>query len=241
MSIYPSVSVAHPYVYKLTHRETKQFYIGYREANKLPASEDIGSTYWSSSKLIKDIGFDKFDVEIIAEFFNADDAYRFENELIEEAFSNPLCLNKHYTNKELKRKFKHDKPHTAKAKKKMSEALKKMPIETRMAITAKLRGRKQTQKAIEAMKQSKLGHVTSEETKLKISLSLQGEKHHNAKEWVIEKENGEIMTVFSLSEICGNVGKNATEGIDRTMLKRRSASGLFYKGFRILTSASKRS
>ena len=25
-----------PYVYKLTHKETGQFYIGYREANKLP-------------------------------------------------------------------------------------------------------------------------------------------------------------------------------------------------------------
>ena len=40
-----------PYVYKLTHKETGQFYIDYRENNTLTADEDI-IIYQSSSKLI---------------------------------------------------------------------------------------------------------------------------------------------------------------------------------------------
>lgn len=86
-----------PYVYKLTHKETGEFYIGYRAANKVYSSNDLGYKYFSSSKKVKTIGFENFHIEIVAEFFNAEDAYEFEQGLIKENFKDPLCLNKHYT------------------------------------------------------------------------------------------------------------------------------------------------
>lgn len=35
----------YPYVYKGTNKETGEFYIGYREANKLPSKLDLGFRY----------------------------------------------------------------------------------------------------------------------------------------------------------------------------------------------------
>ena len=84
-----------PYVYKLTHKETGQFYIGYRCANKVRSELDI-LRYKSSSKYVKELGFENFNIEIIAEFFNAEDAYEFEQNLIKESFDNNLILNKSY-------------------------------------------------------------------------------------------------------------------------------------------------
>lgn len=92
-----------PYVYWITHKETGQFYIGYREANKIPASEDL-PIYQTSSRNIKKLKFENFNWKIIAEFLDGDSAYEFENRLIEENFKNPLCLNKHFV-KDGKRKF----------------------------------------------------------------------------------------------------------------------------------------
>lgn len=86
-----------PYVYKLTHKETGEFYIGYRAANKVNAAVDIGFKYFSSSRKVKSIGFENFHIEIVAEFFKADVAYEFEQNLIKENFKDPLCLNEHYT------------------------------------------------------------------------------------------------------------------------------------------------
>ena len=37
-----------PYVYKLVHKETGEFYIGFRCANKVPANEDLGIKYFTS-------------------------------------------------------------------------------------------------------------------------------------------------------------------------------------------------
>lgn len=84
-----------PYVYRLQHKVTKQFYIGSRtnKLQKLPAEQDI-LLYKSSSKYVKDLGFENFDIEIIAIFFDPKDAYKFEQELIFVDFKNPLILNK---------------------------------------------------------------------------------------------------------------------------------------------------
>lgn len=82
-----------PYVYKLTHKVTGQFYIGYRSANKNIAEEDIGVNYFSSSKKVKELGFENFNIEILAEFFTKNHAYDFEQEAISESFGDSLCLN----------------------------------------------------------------------------------------------------------------------------------------------------
>lgn len=42
-----------PYVYKLTHKETGQFYIGFRKANKVNSNQDLGLKYFSSSSELR--------------------------------------------------------------------------------------------------------------------------------------------------------------------------------------------
>jgi len=109
-----------PYVYKLINRETNEFYFGYRFQNVklgLRSFDDIGKKYFTSSKYVKH-SFHKFDIEVIAEFFKIDDAYDFEQTLIKDHITDPLCLNKHYQNFS-NRKFKHNVPHSEESKRKM--------------------------------------------------------------------------------------------------------------------------
>ena len=85
---------AHPYVYICTHRHTKQFYIGYREANVLPASQDLPQ-YRTSNPFVRN-NFEDFEWVIVAEFFEGLYAYDYEQNLIKEHFNNPLIINKQY-------------------------------------------------------------------------------------------------------------------------------------------------
>jgi hypothetical protein len=89
----------------VVNKFTNEFYIGYREGNKLPASQDI-LLYKTSSKKVRP-NFHNFTPFIIAEFFTAtarDDAYWFEQELIENHIKDPLCLNEYFINKSQGRK-----------------------------------------------------------------------------------------------------------------------------------------
>jgi hypothetical protein len=81
-----------PYVYKCTHRETGEFYIGLRFANKVPASEDLGIHYFTSSKNVK-LRFAEFEYEIIQEFESKEEACIFEQKAIKENWKNPKLLN----------------------------------------------------------------------------------------------------------------------------------------------------
>lgn len=85
MTIYHSTKKM-PYVYRCTEKETDKFYIGYRYKNYLPSTQDLGHKYFTSNDYVKN-NFEKFDVEIIAEFFHKKDAYKFESELIRETKS----------------------------------------------------------------------------------------------------------------------------------------------------------
>ena len=96
MNIYESTR-AMPYVYICIHKETKQFYYGYREYNttlSLPSTTDF-PLYRTSSKEVNP-HFENYDWYIVAEFFNGDDAFEFEQNLISENWGNPLMLNKQY-------------------------------------------------------------------------------------------------------------------------------------------------
>jgi len=104
MDIYKSNNSSFPYVYIGTHKHTGEFYIGYREKNKVNSSKDFGILYktTSSSKLVKE-EFHNFEWIIIAEFFTetgGEDAYWFEQDLIKEHIKNSLCLNKQYIDRE---------------------------------------------------------------------------------------------------------------------------------------------
>jgi hypothetical protein len=85
-----------PYVYKLIHKITGQFYIGFRKANKIYSNQDIGVFYFSSSAVVNKLGFENFNIDIIAEFFKPEDAYEFEQNLIKENFKDQLILNKRH-------------------------------------------------------------------------------------------------------------------------------------------------
>lgn len=84
-----------PYVYLVTNRYTKQFYIGMRSANKVIAEEDLGIYYFTSSKHVRS-NFSDFDIEIKAYFIDQESAFKYENELIKENWGNSLLLNRHY-------------------------------------------------------------------------------------------------------------------------------------------------
>lgn len=83
----------YPYVYRLDNPVTGEFYIGFRCANKVPSEQDLGHKYFTSSKLVKP-RFYEFNYQIIAEFFDKDDAFKLEQELIKENLHNNLLLNK---------------------------------------------------------------------------------------------------------------------------------------------------
>lgn len=103
MNIYASTKVS-PYVYICTHKTTGKFYIGYREKNNLPSNIDL-PTYKTSSKIVKP-DFENYDWLIIAEFYNGDDAYDFEQHQIFANWSNPLLINKQYRLPTGKKQFK---------------------------------------------------------------------------------------------------------------------------------------
>ena len=91
MSIYKSTK-AYPYVYICSHKENGQFYIGYREINKVPSDIDLPK-YKTSSKIVNP-NFQDYNWYIIAEFFNGNDAYDFEQKLIYDNWRDPNLINK---------------------------------------------------------------------------------------------------------------------------------------------------
>jgi hypothetical protein len=96
------------YVYRLTHKITKEFYIGYRYANiklQIQPEDDLGVTYFTSSEYIGSDEFHEYESEIIFKTADPDEAYDRENMLISENWGDPLLLNKHWQS-ENKRRFK---------------------------------------------------------------------------------------------------------------------------------------
>ena len=95
MTIYSS-DKAVPYVYICTHKDTNQFYVGYREVNvrlNVPSHLDLPE-YKTSSKIINP-DWENYTWFILAEFFDPSHAYSFEQQLIYDNWDNPLMLNGH--------------------------------------------------------------------------------------------------------------------------------------------------
>jgi hypothetical protein len=95
MISYPSTKVK-PYVYIGIHKTTREFYIGYREANTTPSHIDLYE-YRTSSKIVNPT-FDNYSWRILVEFNTGEDAYDFEQQLIFENWTDPLLINEscHY-------------------------------------------------------------------------------------------------------------------------------------------------
>lgn len=85
------------YVYKIFIVPTNQFYIGSRTSKVCDFSE-LGETYFSSSadtqKLLFTYGIQNCKFELIKIFDNAKECRTYEEKLISENVSNPLCINK---------------------------------------------------------------------------------------------------------------------------------------------------
>jgi len=146
----------YPYVYRLDHPVTGEFYIGVRLANKLPAESDLGHKYFTSSKFVKP-RFNEFTHQIIAEFFDKDAAYEFEQELIFENKQNSNILNRHCVMS--KSWINHNYKVSSKTKEKISIALRSRSDETKLK-----------------MSQAKLGIPRSTKVKEKISNTLRRPK-----------------------------------------------------------------
>ena len=151
-----------PYVYKLTHKETGEFYIGVRYGNTCPAELDLGKRYFTSSKIVKP-KFNEFNYEILKEFNDSLSAIDYEKNLIEENWSNPLILNKAVVQSDKWRCT----GHTEETKRKMSETKKGKPPnnkgktlreETKQKIREKSLQYKHSDESIEKIRQKALGN-----------------------------------------------------------------------------------
>ena len=170
-----------PYVYICTHKETKEYYIGYRYKNTIPSYQDL-PIYRTSSKKVKD-RFDEFEYAIIAEFFNKEDAYLFEQTLIKDHFDDPQCLNQtHFHGHKMFTK------HSRETKEKIRKALtgrKRPPFteeaKVNMAIARKNRNFQLVHSEVtkQKMRDAHIGRIypeASEEKKLAISAANKGKK-----------------------------------------------------------------
>lgn len=81
-----------PYIYRVTHLVTNEYYIGYSEKG-----HTIGVDYFTSSKYVNltPDNIHEWKIEILEEFDTGMDAFRAEQRLIAEHIKDPACLNKH--------------------------------------------------------------------------------------------------------------------------------------------------
>lgn len=170
IAIYSSEKVM-PYVYKGVHKETGQFYFGYRAANKVPSTLDLGLHYFTSSKSVKALGFENFEWVILAEFIKASDAYNFEQQSILDNWENPLKLNRHC-----------DKNG------KWTTADRPVTKETRLKIANANKGRKRSDAQIKNMSLLRSGKPQSE----KHALSRATSRKQNNESWISEQVKEKI-------------------------------------------------
>lgn len=199
MNIYNQVN---PYVYRIDH-PSGNFYIGYRYANKVPAIDDFGILYKTSTNRLK-YTFEEYEQTIIAEFNTGHEAYDFEQKMIYDNIGNDLMENGvcHYN----KTRFLFYGPHSkdtiekmstvklgkkfsAEHRKNISDSQKKRPPiteETRLKMSISASNKPAvTAEARKKMSESKLGIKLSDEHKNNISKSSKG---HTKKEKIKEGE-----------------------------------------------------
>lgn len=181
-----------PYVYKITDKETGEFYIGYRTSNvrlNRTPEEDFLIHYFSSGvlkeKLIQNIN--RFEGNIIFKFADADVCYWYEQLLIKENSSNVKCLNGNYLDPDSNTKkfcrsgssgWNKGKTLSEETRKKMSESQtgRKLSEKSKEKMSMAKRGRTLSQETIEKIRASNIGRVLSQESIEKIRASNTGKK-----------------------------------------------------------------
>ena len=123
-SIYQETPLS--YVYRLDHQTTGEFYFGFRKANIVPASKDLGIEYFTSSKYVKP-RFHEFNYTIIQEFIDPTEAYDLEQFLIYQELKNPLILNRRCYYGSKSRFTTASKNHSQETKNKIAASRKGIP------------------------------------------------------------------------------------------------------------------
>lgn len=226
-----------PYVYILTHKETGQFYIGYRYANKSPSSEDLGKSYFTSSNLVKPKFFE-FDISIVAEFFNKEDAYFFEQQLIKESWTNPLILNRRFHETTNEKLFIMNKPFSDETREKMSDSHKKRWTDEAKQMQSKaLTGTKREYKKRsplslehkENISKANTGKKRSTQSKALISKNhhdVCGEKNPKAKKITLVAPDGTMhFTYGNFSQKCKELGLSYSTMLRMLHTKAKATSG----------------
>ena len=181
-----------PYVYRLDHPFTGEFYIGFRSANKVPAHEDLGHKYFTSSKKVKS-RFHEFDITMILKCDDAQEAYDLEQFLIWADWKKPGMINKHHHYG--KGKF-NCTGHSDDSRTRMSDSHKgllhsdetkakfkerKWSDETKAKISASNKGKTRSDETKAKISAAKIGNPRSAETRAKISASIKRRHELNNK------------------------------------------------------------
>lgn len=166
------------YVYRLDHPTTKEFYFGFRKANKVPASQDLGTEYFTSSKYVEP-RFHEFNYTIIQEFVDPLEAYDLEQFLIYQELKNPLMMNRRCYYGSKSRFTTTGKSTSQETKYKLSAVQKgkKHSQETKAKQSAARKGKKMPPRTADHcanISASIKGIPQSEEHKAKISAAMKG-------------------------------------------------------------------
>lgn len=209
-----------PYVYRAINPITKEFYIGYRKANKVPAIEDIGVCYFTSSKYVNK---ENMIYEIISEFNDDREAYIFEQNMIREHWENPLLLNKCLSiSKDGIDEIKYKKigiwdQTTPEARKMRSEISKKLKL-----IPPNHFGKQQSIEHIEKRIESRKSGMGwdcsgSKNGRYGKGATILGENSPNAKMWKITNiNNGNSVIIKSLTTFSKECGLTYTSLYNNT-------------------------
>jgi hypothetical protein len=122
------------YTYKLVHKHTGQEYFGCRQTPLSDPYLDLGINYFSSSKIVKSIGFENFYFGVVEVYDNREDCFWAEQELIRSILHSGKCLNRFYHRKTDKAKIFLPVPDTEETRLKKSLAAKGKPKPWRQGI-----------------------------------------------------------------------------------------------------------
>lgn len=158
------------YVYKIRHKNTGQYYFGFRKAhikqNRMP-EQDFLVYYYTSSAVVKsmisEFGIDHFECFIIYQDVDIEEAFWYEQDLIKTHWNDPLLINQQYRDRETSKGVFLLDTHSAEAKARISKAHKgktqsKETIEKMVATRRARDNYKQDQVMIDKMLATKLAN-----------------------------------------------------------------------------------
>jgi len=162
------------YVYKITDPETKQFYIGSRQCECEPKDDN----YMGSYKTWEPINENRLEKEIIkSDFKTREDAFDYEDELIQQYWNNPLNENYHRPNGSFSM---NGRKHSDETKNK----IRKSHLGNKHIKSTKEKISKSVKKWIEIHGNPMEGKHHSDETKKEHSIRMKKYYKNNKHPWV---------------------------------------------------------